>query len=71
MPDLMQFQGVIPTGSVLKKMFLNQIEDKIETDKNIDEIMNREKSPQKVGNEFFLKMTADQSTFLHPSKRKK
>ena len=54
-----------------KKMFLNQIEAKIETEKNIDEILNRTKSPQKVGNELFSKMTADQSTFLQSSERKK
>ena len=52
-----------------KKMFLNQIE--FEIDKNIDEIMDRKKSPQKVGNEFFSKMTADQFTFLQSSERKK
>jgi len=54
-----------------KKMFLNQIESKIDADKNIDEIMDRKKSPQKVGNEFFLKMTADQFAFLQSSERKK
>jgi LAO/AO transport system kinase len=54
-----------------KEMFLDQMEDKIATDKNIDEIINREKSPQKVGNELFSKIKANQFTFLQSSEREK
>ncbi|MBT8342195.1 MAG: methylmalonyl Co-A mutase-associated GTPase MeaB [Desulfatitalea sp.] len=47
-----------------KKEFLNQIEEKIRADRTIDEIINRKKSPQKVGNEIFSKIVADQFSFL-------
>jgi LAO/AO transport system kinase len=54
-----------------KEMFLDQMEDKIATDKNIDEIINREKSPQRIGNELFSKIKANQFTFLQSSEREK
>lgn len=46
-----------------KKMFLGQVENKMNTGKYIDDIISRKKSPQAVGNELLSKMTADQFTF--------
>lgn len=53
-----------------EKILLDHVENRMDTGRHIDDIINRKKSPQEVGNELFLNLTADLFTFLQPSEKK-